>query len=266
MLQIPMQPLLFCKQPHHVLWAGAALPIQGTFINPKRNCEQQTRWFMTMQHLLIAGLFSDLNVVDEIILAPSVALAERIAAQHEYERYHGELKHSTEKYLFNCKRKLYPIVATAARLHNWRRVTPGEGWQLAPFSAHAIKFHVRGEEGMWLTCEHAFHASKFEDEEIIQKIWEARTPWEAKQIARLNTSKMAPDWDEERRLAVMEAICQAKLDQHADVQEALLATGQRPLIREDRQGGNSFGQIWMDLRRKLVRRQCQEMGGLYAAR
>jgi ribA/ribD-fused uncharacterized protein len=131
---------------------------------------------------------------------------------------------------------------------------------LTNWSAHQIT--IWGER--FATVEHAFQYKKFieHDPKWAKTIQLAVSPREAK---RLSHTKKIPRhrWDTER-LEVMKALLQAKVDQHNDVLQALLATGDRAIIVDgpdtdvfwgigaDGKGQNALGKLWMVLRKKCL--------------
>jgi ribA/ribD-fused uncharacterized protein len=138
-----------------------------------------------------------------------------------------------------------PINFLETRLHD-----------LAPFSAHEVEL----DGVVYKTAEHAYQALR-----VIpaarQPIIDARSPmdaWRAGQVAKQN-NQLVPDFD---KVALMEQIFRAKLSQHNDVREVLLATGERELLKvydtdyfwgtgADGTGENQMGQLWMKIRSEL---------------
>ena len=129
------------------------------------------------------------------------------------------------------------------------------------FSAHVV--HIWDKD--FLTSEHAFQWKKFsvEKPDIASKILSAKSPDAVKKISDTNKSKQPKDWHE-KRIAVMEEILKAKLEQHEDVQDALKRTGKRKIIENspvdnfwgigsNKDGKNMLGEIWMKIRNGLYR-------------
>jgi ribA/ribD-fused uncharacterized protein len=127
---------------------------------------------------------------------------------------------------------------------------------LAPFSAHEVKL----DGVMYKTAEHAYQALRAVPE-ARQSIIDARSPmdaWRAGQVVKQN-NQLIPDFD---KLTLMERIFRTKLEQHSDVREVLLATGDRDLLKvydtdyfwgtgADGAGENQMGKLWMRLRAEL---------------
>lgn len=136
---------------------------------------------------------------------------------------------------------------------------PREFYALDNFSS----FQVIWQGRRWPTSEHAYQASHFFDTypEIVDEIAESMSADQALRIAREHADKIPGDWDD-RKVAVMEQICLAKLMQNPYVQKKLLQTGEIPIVEDspkddfwgwgaDRQGRNELGKIWMRLREQL---------------
>ncbi len=134
-----------------------------------------------------------------------------------------------------------------------------EGYRLSNFSAHAIELEVAGKVHVFMTCEHAYQASKFTDQAIINKIGLAWSAEEAKAIARAHQHLYRPDWTDQTKLRVMERIFRAKATQHQSVRDYLRSTANRKLVENspvdnfwgigpDKTGRNHAGRIWMRIR------------------
>ncbi len=127
---------------------------------------------------------------------------------------------------------------------------------LSPFSAHEVL--VDGVR--YKTAEHAYHALRMLPKARAE-IMSAASPIMAWQIAQLCKDKnlLLPAHDKD---AVMEKIFRAKLEQHADVQDILLQTKHRDLVKifatdyywgtgADGTGENKMGVLWMKLRDEM---------------
>jgi ribA/ribD-fused uncharacterized protein len=130
---------------------------------------------------------------------------------------------------------------------------------LSNFSLHPIT--IAGEQ--WLTVEHYYQASKFDDEELRARIQRASSPCLAKALGWSpdTRSKLRLGWDDLRD-DVMRSALRAKFDQHQELTDQLLATGNAELVErsdadpywgdgEDGKGANKLGSILMDLREGL---------------
>lgn len=131
-----------------------------------------------------------------------------------------------------------------------------------PFDNFAA-FQVEWRDVRWATSEHAYQAAHFKDTELelIEQIRNAGSPDEAFKIANANEDRELPDWAD-RKLAVMEEICRAKLAQHPYIQHKLLQTGDLTIVEDsptdsfwgwgpNRDGRNELGKLWMRLRDEL---------------
>ena len=129
------------------------------------------------------------------------------------------------------------------------------------YSAHQIEFNGV----VYPTVEHAYHSQRYSDAAIRDEIRSARSPYKAWQISQKYKAQQLPDFGE-RKAAVMEALCRAKLQQHEEIQRELLATNDIPIIKHwttgappdgfwddgvDGTGNNEVGKIWMRLREEL---------------
>ncbi len=119
-------------------------------------------------------------------------------------------------------------------------------------------------EGLqWPTVEHYFQAMKFHDHDMsyVEKIRAAKTPKKARQMGRSRLHKVRPDWKKVRRIVMTRAIY-TRCKTHAHFGQALLETGERRLLEasqydyfwgcgRDRRGENQYGEVLMDVRKKL---------------
>lgn len=126
------------------------------------------------------------------------------------------------------------------------------------FSTHPITYHGT----TYKTVEHAYHAQRYTDAKIVQDIVDSETPEEAWEVSQRYKSQQIPDFNE-RKLAVMEELFRAKLDQHPDVRRALIESGDLTIVKHepkdawwgdgpDGSGRNEMGKLWMRLRNELV--------------
>ena len=131
------------------------------------------------------------------------------------------------------------------------------------FLSNFSSFQVEWKGRLWQTSEHAYQASKFFciDEEIVEKIFNARSAYDSKNIAKKHKEKMNQNFVL-IKISIMEDICKHKLQQHFYIQEKLLETNNRQLVEnsptdtfwgcgENKDGRNELGKIWMKLREEL---------------
>lgn len=125
------------------------------------------------------------------------------------------------------------------------------------FSAHAITI-----DGItYPTAEHAFHALKFNDDEIRQKIINSASPVAAYKLSKELKPRRRSDWDE-IKVDVLTSIIRHKVQQNPDVKEVLIASGDERIIEvnpyddfwgngPDGNGLNHTGNILMKIRDEL---------------
>lgn len=137
---------------------------------------------------------------------------------------------------------------------------PREFFPLDNFAAFQVDVWGR----RWATSEHAYQAAHFFDTapELVEAIFEARSPHDAYKIAKANAHLAPPDWHDVK-VGIMEEICRLKLMQNPYVQRKLLQTGNLPIVEDspmddfwgwgpNKDGRNELGKIWMHLREELI--------------
>lgn len=113
----------------------------------------------------------------------------------------------------------------------------------------------------YATAEHAYHASRYADETVLEEITSAPTAKDAWAISQKYKHLQYPDFGDRKR-SVMKEILLAKLMQHEEVQRALIETGTDEIVKEepedaywgtgrDGKGANELGKLWMELRSEL---------------
>ena len=111
----------------------------------------------------------------------------------------------------------------------------------------------------WLTVEHAYQAQKCLDPAEYDAIHQAVKANDARLLGQ--KVKCRKDWDEVKAV-VMEGCVRAKFQQHQDLREQLLATGEEELVEDspvdsywgcgaDGTGKNMLGKILMKIREEL---------------
>jgi N-glycosidase YbiA len=127
------------------------------------------------------------------------------------------------------------------------------------FSPHPV--YLSGTT--WPTTEHYFQAQKFLDPHYRWQILLAQSPSIAATMGRDRNTPLRDDW-EHIKDDVMCTALRAKVLQHADVREILLATGDAIIIEHtvndsywadggDGSGKNVLGKLWMDVRAELTK-------------
>ena len=120
---------------------------------------------------------------------------------------------------------------------------------------------VELEDGIvYPTSEHAFQAMKTTNMDERRAVAVCATPGQSKRKGR--KVPLRPDW-EDIKIAVMETVVRAKFQQHQDLEERLIQTGNAELIEgntwQDRfwgvcgTGENHLGKILMKIRDDLTR-------------
>ena len=109
----------------------------------------------------------------------------------------------------------------------------GEHAFLSNFYEARVLFDARH----WPTAEHAYQAMKTADFGLQEVIRDALTPGEAKRLGRA-LLRIRDGWDRYKD-AYMERIVDAKFQQHPELMEKLLATGEALLIE-----GNDWGDMY----------------------
>lgn len=128
---------------------------------------------------------------------------------------------------------------------------------LSSYSRHG--FDLEGVH--WPSVEHYFQGMKFEDEEERERVRAARHPKIARRLGRRRLVKIRKDWPKIRRV-IMTRATYTKCRTHPEVAQRLLDTGDKTLVEtslydyfwgcgRDRRGGNVYGQVLMDVRKKL---------------
>ncbi len=130
------------------------------------------------------------------------------------------------------------------------------------YSAHAVEYNGL----VYSTVEHAYHCQRYTDALIIEEIRSARSPFKAWEVSQKHKSGQVADFNE-RKVAVMEELCRAKLAQHEDVRRELIGSGDAIIVKHittgpkpdgfwddgaDGAGRNETGKIWMKLRAELT--------------
>ncbi len=129
---------------------------------------------------------------------------------------------------------------------------------LSNFSLHGIT--LDGE--LWPTVEHFYQAAKFKGQRVlVSTIKGAKSPGEAKRIARRQGAFVRRDWPAVRDAVMLEAL-RAKFSQHPALRDKLLGTGDEELIEHsqgdyywgegaDGSGKNMLGKLLMRVRSEL---------------
>ncbi len=144
----------------------------------------------------------------------------------------------------------------------------------------AIKFHyvsdrygcfsnfapypVRMDGKLWPTSEHYFQAQKYLNADQQEKIRQAQAPASAAHMGRDQNALIRPDW-EVIKVSIMREVVRAKFEQHADLRQIILSTGEAIIIEHtkndafwgdggDGSGQNMLGKILMEVRKELIKK------------
>jgi len=125
------------------------------------------------------------------------------------------------------------------------------------FSAHPIE--LKGK--VWPTSEHYFQAQKFAGTPHEEEIRKTASPAVAARKGRSRKRPLRPDWEDVKDDIMREAVL-AKFEQHAEIRETLLSTGDDEIIEKTTRdyywgcgtegtGKNMLGVILMEVREKM---------------
>ena len=126
------------------------------------------------------------------------------------------------------------------------------------FSANIVEV----EGILYPTSEHAYQAAKCTDPKGKEEIRQAKSPLLAKEVSNKKyMSAKDPDWNN-KKLLVMETILRAKFEQHQEVRDALIRSGNEEIAEDspidsfwgkgsDGRGENQLGKLWMKIRSEL---------------
>jgi len=145
----------------------------------------------------------------------------------------------------------------SGRVIEFNRVSDPYGC-FSNFSKHRVFIDTT-----WPTTEHYFQAQKFLDWELRIKILSAKSPMIAARMGRNRAWPLRADWDDVKD-DIMRTAVRAKVRQHADVRETLLATGDAIIVEHtardrywgdggDGSGKNMLGKIFMEVRAELTK-------------
>lgn len=129
------------------------------------------------------------------------------------------------------------------------------------YSAHQVEL----DGAVYPTVEHGYHCKRYGNPAIVAEIQSAKSPRKAWEISQKYKSQQLADFND-RKVQVMEELNRAKRDQHEDVRQALIDSGEMPIVKHwttgsppdgfwddgiDGSGRNEVGKIWMRLREEL---------------
>jgi hypothetical protein len=119
----------------------------------------------------------------------------------------------------------------------------------------------------WRTSEALFQALRFSDETICEAIRQEKSPMGAKMKAKSFGDQMTVQTLGEKDLNNMRLVVRLKIEQHPEIKQALIDTGDNlivedctrrqrgsglfwgaALIEDQWEGNNWLGKLWMELR------------------
>lgn len=133
----------------------------------------------------------------------------------------------------------------------------------SPYTAHQIEI----DGVIYPTVEHVYQCSRYTDLKIIDEIRNAKSPVQAWETSTKYKHLQIPEFkDENHKLKVMEKLMRLKAEQHEEIRQALLDSGDLQIVKhittyppgdgfwddgEDGNGLNHIGRIWMKIREEL---------------
>jgi len=147
-----------------------------------------------------------------------------------------------------------------------RKVKDDFGWM-----GNMSPFPVDFESQVFRTTEALFQSLRFQDQQVIEAIREQKSPMAAKMIAKKHKTKMTIVPMSEQDVENMRMVLDLKLDQHPELKQQLLDTGDQSIIEDCSKrprgsglfwgaalkdgewvGENWLGRIWCEIRQKLA--------------
>ncbi|MCR4274783.1 MAG: NADAR family protein [Candidatus Campbellbacteria bacterium] len=133
----------------------------------------------------------------------------------------------------------------------------------SPYTAHALEI----DGVVYPTLEHAYQCMRYTDPHIIEEIRMAHGPVKAWEASTKYKHLQIPEFkSEEYKLEVMKKLMKLKAQQHEEIRQALLDSGELHIVKhivtyppgdgfwddgEDGQGLNHIGRLWMEIREEL---------------
>lgn len=135
--------------------------------------------------------------------------------------------------------------------------TNDEYGEFSNFKAYPIELNDK----TWPTVEHYFQAQKFAGTEHEEELRTTESPMVVARKGRARTRPLRPDWEEVKDGIMREAVI-AKFNQHPELCELLLSTGDEEIVEKttrdyywgcgtDGTGRNMLGRILMEVRQEL---------------
>ena len=135
------------------------------------------------------------------------------------------------------------------------RSDPNE--DMGTFSKHPFIL----EEKEWPSVEHYFQAMKFENVNYQEKIRAAKSPKQARKLGRSRRQKIRKDWSK-IKVVIMTRAVYTKCRSYPTLSSQLLESSGNKIVENsqydyfwgcgrDRRGENKYGQVLMNVRKKL---------------
>ena len=117
------------------------------------------------------------------------------------------------------------------------------------------------DDAQWPSVEHYFQGMRFEDPALRAEILASDHPHDARKLGQKYRRKQRRDWSTVDRTFMNRGLW-TKVQAHADVREALLATGERQIVENsqydyywgcgrDTRGDNHYGRLLMAIRERV---------------
>ncbi len=133
----------------------------------------------------------------------------------------------------------------------------------SPYTGHAI-----AKDGLvFPTVEHAYQCARYTDPKIVEEIRNAKSAVLAWEVSSKYKHLQVPEFkNEEHKLKVMKELMRLKVEQHLDVKQALINSGDLKIVKhivtpppgdgfwddgEDGKGLNHIGRMWMEIREEI---------------
>lgn len=133
----------------------------------------------------------------------------------------------------------------------------------SPYTAHAIEI----DGVVFPTVEHAYQCQRYTDPEIIKEILSATSPVKAWETSTKYKHLQIPEFkDENHKLKVMKWLMELKTQQHEEIKQALIDSGDLKIVKHivtyppgdgfwddgvDGTGLNHMGRMWMEIKDSL---------------
>ena len=133
----------------------------------------------------------------------------------------------------------------------------------SPYIAHAIEI----DGIVYPTLEHAYQCQRYTDKQIVEEIRSAHSPVKAWKVSsKYKHLQISEFKSEEYKLSVMKKLMMLKVQQHKEIKEALIDSGNMKIVKhiityppgdgfwddgEDGKGLNHTGRLWVKIRNEL---------------